>query len=80
MIKDKKITLVWTASGYLDGQLIKNYLESFGLDVFSFEESVGTSYGLTTAPLGQVEIYVLNEDAADAIKYLDEFQANTGED
>ena len=79
MIKDNKLTLVWTASGYLDGQLIKNYLESFGLDVYSFEESVGTSYGLTTTPLGQVEIYVLNNDATDATKYLGEFQASTGE-
>lgn len=77
---NKKLTLVWTASGYLDAQLIKNYLESFGLEVFTFEESVGTSFAFTSTPLGEVEIYVLNENATDAKKYLDEFQANTGED
>jgi hypothetical protein len=80
MIHDKRLTLVWTASGYLDGQLIKNYLESFELKVFTFEESVGTAYGLTTTPLAEVEIYVLNKDAAEATIYLDAFQAKFEDD
>lgn len=42
----------------MDAQLIKNYLESFGIDVISYWESVGQAYGLTSTPLGEVEIYV----------------------
>ena len=68
-----KLTLVWKASGYLDAQLIKNYLESFGLQVYDYEESVGKSYGLTTTPLGEVELYVPEEQSKDAEKYLDQY-------
>jgi len=57
-MKSKNLRLVWKAEGYLDSQLIKNYLESFGIPVYDFEESIGKAYGFTTVPLGEVEIYV----------------------
>jgi hypothetical protein len=79
-MKSDRITLVWKASGYLDAQLIKNYLESFGLKVYTFEESVGAAYGLTSTPLGEVEIYVPNESALDAEKYLESYMNNKSED
>lgn len=69
-MKSNRLTLVWKAAGYLDAQLVKIYLESFGLQVYSFEESIGSAYGLTTTPLGEVEIYVLNENAKEAEEYL----------
>jgi len=72
-MKDEKLRLVWEASGYMDSQLIKNYLESFGLDVFIFGESVGFAYGLTTTPLGKIEIYVPAEQEDEALKYLKEY-------
>jgi len=72
-MKSDRITLVWKASGYLDAQLIKSYLESFGLQVYTFEESVGAAYGLTSTPLGEVEIYVPNENAQEAEKYLESY-------
>ncbi|MDP2965702.1 MAG: hypothetical protein Q8N39_06650 [Pelolinea sp.] len=72
-MKSDRLTLVWKASGYLDAQLIKNYLESFGLQVYIFEESLGVAYGLTTTPLGEVEIYVPNENAKEAEKYMEDY-------
>lgn len=72
-MKSDRLTLVWKASGYLDAQLIKNYLESFGLQVYTFEESLGVAYGLTTTPLGEVEIYVPNENAKEAEKYMEDY-------
>jgi hypothetical protein len=72
-MKSDRLTLVWNASGYLDAQLIKNYLESFGLQVYTFGESVGAAYGLTNTPLGDVEIYVLNENAKEAEKLMEEY-------
>ena len=72
-MKSDKLSLVWKASGYLDAQLIKGYLESYGLKVYTFEESVGAAYGLTTTPLGEVEIYVPIENAKDAEKYMEEY-------
>jgi hypothetical protein len=79
-MKSDRITLVWKASGYLDAQLIKNYLESYGLQVFTFEESIGAAYGLTTTPLGEVEIYVPKESALDAEKYLEIYMNNKSDD
>jgi hypothetical protein len=69
-VKDSKLQLVWKAQGYLDAQLIKNYLESFGIEVFDFEESVGKAYGLTVGSLGEVELYVRKEKAREAEEYM----------
>lgn len=69
-IKDKKLSLIWKASGYMDAQIVKNYLESFGIEVFDFEESVGKSYGFTNAPLGEVELYVRPDVLKQAKEYL----------
>ncbi len=72
-MKSDKLSLVWKASGYLDAQMIKGFLESYGIKVYAFEESIGAAYGLTTTPLGEVEIYVTNEKAEDAKKYLEKY-------
>jgi len=72
-MKDKKLHLVWKASGYMDAQLIKNYLESLGIEVFVFSESIGAAYGLTTTPSGESEIYVRNHQADDADKLIEEY-------
>lgn len=69
-VKDKKLKLIWKASGYMDAQIIKNYLESFGIEVYDFEESVGKSYGLTSAPLGEVELYVRPEQYQEADEHM----------
>ena len=66
---------VWKAAGYLDAQIVKGYLESFGLEVFTFEESVGLTFGLTATPLGEVEIFVRKENEDEAREYLREYQA-----
>lgn len=77
-MRDKKLKMVWEASGYMDSQLIKNYLESYGLDVYVFGESVGFAYGLTTTPLGKIEIYVPTEQEEEALKYLKDYSSNAG--
>ncbi len=73
-MKDKNLHLLWKAEGYMDAQLIKNYLESFGIEVFDFEESVGKSYGLTIGSLGEVELYVRKEQAREAEEYMQQYQ------
>ncbi len=69
-IKDKNLKLIWKASGYMDAQLVKTYLESFDIEVFDFEESIGKSYGLTRTPLGEVELYVRPEKFEQAEKHM----------
>ena len=65
------IKLVWIAQGYLDAQMKKNYLSSHGIESILYEESLGTLYGLTNTPLGEVEIYVKFSDFEKAKKLLD---------
>lgn len=73
---DSKLQLIWKASGYMDAQLIKNYLESFGIEVYDFEESVGKTYGLTSGPLAEVELFVPKEQAQAAQKYMRDYLEN----
>ena len=54
--------MVWVAQGYLDAQIKKNYLNSYGIEPVLYEESLGTLYGLTNTPLGEVEIFVKSSD------------------
>jgi len=61
-MNEEKIKLVWIAQGYLDAQIKKNYLGSHGIEPILYEESLGTLYGLTNTPLGEVEIYVKTSD------------------
>ena len=65
------IKLVWIAQGYLDAQMKKNYLSSHGIESILYEESLGTLYGLTNTPLGEVEIYVKFSDFEKAKNLLD---------
>ena len=79
-MKNKALKLIWKANGYMDAQLIKNYLESFGIAVYNFEESVGLSYGLTAGPLGEVELYVPTSQAEEAEKYMRQYAEASGQD
>jgi len=71
-MKSKKMMLVHKARGEMDAQLKKNYLLSKGIESILYEESLGRLYGLTNTSLGEVEIYVKNEDYEKAIEALNE--------
>jgi hypothetical protein len=79
-MSDDPLKLIWKANGYMDAQLIKNYLESFGIAVYNFEESVGLSYGLTVGPLGEVELYVPTSQAEEAQQYMRQYAEASGQD
>ena len=71
---------IWKAAGYMDAQIVKSFLESYGLEIFSFEESVGLTFGLTATPLGEVEIFVRKEKEEEALEYLRQYQAALDDD
>jgi len=73
-MRSKHLRLVDKARGEMDAQLKKNYLLSRGIEATLYEESLGTLYGLTNTPLGEVEIYVKNEDYEAAVLALDEIK------
>ena len=71
-MNEEKIKLAWIAQGYLDAQIKKNYLSSYGIESILYEESLGTLYGLTKTPLGEVEIFVKSNDFEKAQALLGE--------
>jgi hypothetical protein len=70
---DEKLRLLWKANGYMDAELLKGYLNSYGIEVISYGESVGQAYGLTTTPLGQVELFVREDRFVEAQNILNDF-------
>lgn len=67
--------VVYVANGQLEGQMIRAFLESKGIRVVAYEESVGLTYGLTITPLGQVDIHVPEAQAEEARQILADMQA-----
>lgn len=57
---------VYTASGHLQAEIVKSLLESAGIPVQLAQESAGAVYALTVGPLGEVEVWVPSEYAAQA--------------
>lgn len=71
---EKELKLLWIGQGYLDAQIKKIYLLSYGIEAILYEESLGTLYGLTNTPLGEVEIFVKKADYEKAILLLENLQ------
>ncbi len=49
---------VTTASGQLEAEMIKAFLESNGIPALLNQESAGIVFGLTVGPLGEVKVLV----------------------
>lgn len=80
-MKDKEeLKLVWKASGYANAEMIKMYLESFGIHVYIFGESVGSAYGLVNTPLGEVDIFVPVSQSENARSQLEIFNEDHSDD
>lgn len=66
---------VYSANGQLDAEMIRIFLQSHGIRAESLGESVGTIYGLTVTPLGEVKIMVPEEQAAEALRLLADMES-----
>ncbi len=73
----EELVLVWRASGQANAEMIKMYLESFGIQVIIYGESVGSAYGLTSTPLGEVELLVPKSQSQDAMHHLEEINESS---
>ncbi len=69
-----KWELLAEVQGRLEAEFIKSYLQSQGIDVELFQESVGQHiYPVTIDGLGRVQIFVPKEQAAEARQLLEEY-------
>lgn len=66
---------VYAANGQLDAEMIRLFLQSNGIPAEVLGESVGTIYGLTITPLGEVKIMVPHELADEARRLLSDMES-----
>jgi hypothetical protein len=75
---DKKdLVLVGRSAGQANAEMLKMVLESFGIQVFIYGESVGSAYGLTITPLGEVELWVPKSQSEEAAQILNDISADS---
>ena len=75
--------LVYEASGDLEAQVIKAYLQDAGIPVMLQGEALGRVYGLTVGKIAQVRVYVpapLAERALDLLRENGEPRGQPEED
>lgn len=56
-----KLVHVYTAEGKLAAEMIRAFLESNGIEATVIQESIGGTYGLTVGPMGEVQVFVKEE-------------------
>ncbi|MEN4013188.1 MAG: DUF2007 domain-containing protein [Bellilinea sp.] len=62
---------IYTAYGLLEADMVRLMLEAAGIEVVTRRESAGAVYGLTVGSLGEVLLYVPEEQFAEATELLD---------
>jgi hypothetical protein len=76
---DDKWVVVTQVSGELQASMIRNLLESQGIEVFLNQEGAGKAYGLSVGPLGEVQILVPKHQKEAADKIVDDYYAGNFE-
>lgn len=70
-MEDIQLVHVYSASGQLQGQMIRIFLEAKGISAFVEEESAATVYGMGVGPLAEAKIMVPEAQAEQAREILD---------
>jgi hypothetical protein len=69
-----KWELLTQVQGRLEADLLKTYLEAYGVDVELFQESIGHHiYPVTVNGLGRVQLFVSKDQSKEARQLLDEY-------
>lgn len=70
---EEELVSVGTASGALEGEILRGMLLSRGIQVWLSTEAAASIYGLGVGPLAEVHLLVQPEDAQAARDILDEY-------
>lgn len=71
-----KWELLTEVQGRLEAEFLKSYIEAQGIEVELFQESVGHHiYPVTVNGLGRVQLFVPSEQAHEARRLLDDYNA-----
>ncbi|NLJ99645.1 MAG: DUF2007 domain-containing protein [Clostridia bacterium] len=69
----KKLSI---SKNQIEADILKGYLESFGIKVMLKNEAVGRIYGLVDGPLAEVEFWVPESQYDHAVGLLEAFNGN----
>jgi hypothetical protein len=72
---ETKYSIVATASGKLEADIIKGMLEAQGIQTMLSYEAAGTAYGFGVGRLARVEILVRDDQLAEAEAIFDDYQS-----
>ena len=73
-MEDLKWELISEVQGRLEAEFIKSYLQSQGIEIELFQESIGHHiYPVTVDGLGRVQIFVPREQSKEARRLLEEY-------
>jgi hypothetical protein len=61
---------VYIANGQLDAEMVQGFLETAGIPAMISQESIGRVFGMTSGPLGEVNVLVPEEKTDEALELL----------
>ncbi|MFP3854690.1 MAG: putative signal transducing protein [Anaerolineales bacterium] len=70
----KEYTIIATASGNVEAEILRGMLEAGGVQVWLRRESAGRAFGLNVGPLGRVELAVAVEQEEEALQILEDYR------
>lgn len=72
---ETKFSVVATASGKLEADIIKGMLEAHGVETMLSYEAAATAYGFGVGRLARVEILVRDDQLPEAEELLDQYES-----
>jgi hypothetical protein len=67
------ITVLCTAHGQMEAEILKSLLGSAGIEVLLSQEGAGAVLGMTVGPLGDVDVLVRESQLPQARELLEEY-------
>ena len=68
-----EIVIVESISDHLEAEILRNLLESFGINVVLSREAASTAFGLNVGPFAQIDLLVHVSQAEDAKRILSDY-------
>lgn len=59
----------------MEAEILRSMLEAYGIQVLLSEEAAGAVFGVTSGPLGQVEVWVRTDQAEAARQLLQAYRS-----
>lgn len=71
---ERELVTVATSYDLVEAEFLRNHLEAEGFEVYLADENIVGSYNLLANAVGGVKIRVPSDEAADAIRFVDELR------